>query len=98
MQLAPKKVNDATCTHVWLMLLRLIDASRIYEPKGNIMESVNHASLDLLWGAEEIGKAIGRSTRATFDMLDKGELPAKKVNGRWVISRKKLIDFFMEAA
>jgi len=62
------------------------------------MESGNHNALDLLWGAEEIGKAIGRSTRATFDMLDKGELPAKKVNGRWVISRQKLIDFFMEAA
>jgi hypothetical protein len=98
MQLAPKKVNDATCTHSGLMLLQLIDASRIYELKGNIMKSVNHTALDLLWGAEEIGKAIGRSTRATFDMLDKGELPAKKVNGRWVISRQKLIDFFMEAA
>lgn len=55
--------------------------------------SVN-GSLDLIWGAGEIGKAIGRSTRSTFDMLDKGELPAKKVNGRWVIERGKLIAFF----
>ncbi len=55
-------------------------------------------ALDLIWGAEEIGKVIGRSTRATFDMLDKGQLPAKKVHGRWVIARRKLIDFFMEAA
>jgi hypothetical protein len=55
-------------------------------------------ALDLIWGAEDIGKAIGRSTRATFDMLDKGELPAKKVNGRWVIARGKLIAFFMGAA
>lgn len=62
------------------------------------MESANEKGLDLIWGAEEIGKAIGRSTRATFDMLDKGEIPAKKVNGRWVVSRQKLIDFFMEAA
>ncbi|MGO6724935.1 DNA-binding protein [Rhizobium ruizarguesonis] len=56
------------------------------------------ASLDLIWGAEDIGKVIGRSARATFDMLDKGELPAKKVNGRWVVARSKLIAFFMEAA
>ncbi|MDX1193725.1 DNA-binding protein [Sinorhizobium medicae] len=55
-------------------------------------------ALDLIWGAEEIGKVIGRSTRATFDMLDKGELPGKKVNGRWVIARSKLIAFFMESA
>lgn len=51
--------------------------------------------LDLIWGAEDIGKVIGRSARATFDILEKGQLPAKKVNGRWVISRRKLIDFFM---
>ena len=64
------------------------------------METTDSATgqLDLIWGAEEIGKAIGRTTRATFDMLDKGELPAKKVNGRWVIARSKLIAIFMEAA
>ncbi|WP_311272132.1 MULTISPECIES: helix-turn-helix domain-containing protein [unclassified Rhizobium] len=54
--------------------------------------------LDLLWGAEEIAQAIGRSRRSTFDMLDKGQLPAKKVNGRWVIERSKLVEFFTEAA
>lgn len=58
----------------------------------------NSLPLDLIWGAEEIGKAIGRSTRATFDMLDKGQLPAKKVNGRWVVARDKLVAFFMEPA
>ncbi|AOF88779.1 MULTISPECIES: hypothetical protein [Rhizobiaceae] len=55
-------------------------------------------ALDLIWGAEEIGKVIGRTTRSTFDMLEKEQLPAKKVNGRWVISRAKLIAFFMEDA
>lgn len=58
----------------------------------------NAEALDLLWGAEEIAKVIGRSGRATFDMLDKGQLPAKKVNGRWVIPRSKLIAFFMDDA
>lgn len=54
--------------------------------------------IDLLWGAEEIAKAIGRSRRSTFDMLDKGAIPAKKVGGRWVIERNKLIEFFKETA
>lgn len=54
--------------------------------------------LDLIWGAEEIGKVIGRTPRATYDILENKQLPAKKVHGRWVISRQKLIDFFMEAA
>ncbi|MBY2921050.1 helix-turn-helix domain-containing protein [Rhizobium leguminosarum] len=54
--------------------------------------------LDLIWGAEQISKAIGRTRRSTFDMLEKGELPAKKVNGRWVIERSKLVAFFMETA
>lgn len=58
----------------------------------------NSGSLDLLWGADEIGKAIGRTRRSTYDMLEKGQLPAKRVNGRWVIERSKLIAFFMEAA
>lgn len=45
---------------------------------------------DLIWGASAIAKEIGRSERATFYMLDKGELPAKKVGGRWVTTKAKL--------
>jgi len=55
-------------------------------------------NMDLLWEVEEIAKLIGRTERQTFHMLKKGELPAKKVGGRWVASRQKLIDFFTEAA
>ncbi|PWI54815.1 hypothetical protein B5K03_08835 [Rhizobium phaseoli] len=55
-------------------------------------------SMDLIWGAAEIAKLIGRSPRATFHMLDSGELPAKKVCGRWVAERGTLLRFFMEAA
>ncbi|MDV4183290.1 DNA-binding protein [Rhizobium brockwellii] len=54
--------------------------------------------LNLVWGAEEIAKLIGRSKRATFYMLDSGELPAKKVGGRWVAERGKLVAFFMDTA
>ncbi|WP_244631301.1 helix-turn-helix domain-containing protein [Aureimonas sp. ME7] len=51
-------------------------------------------SLDLLWGAEEIAKVIRRTRRQTFAMLDNGELPARKVGGRWVIERAELAAVF----
>lgn len=46
---------------------------------------------DLVWGASAIGRAIGRSERAVFYLLEKGVLPAKRVGGRWVASRQKLL-------
>lgn len=55
-------------------------------------------AFDLVWGADAIAKAIGRSTRSTFHMLDSGELPARKVGGRWVAERNKLLSFFLETA
>jgi hypothetical protein len=54
--------------------------------------------MDLIWGGEEIAKVIGRTPRVAFALLEKGVLPAKKVGGRWVAERSKLIAFFMEAA
>ncbi|MBZ3693411.1 helix-turn-helix domain-containing protein [Phyllobacterium calauticae] len=57
---------------------------------------MNEETMNLIWGAEEIAKIIGRSTRATFHILDSGELPARKVGGRWVVERSQLIRFFME--
>ena len=51
---------------------------------------------DLIWGADAIGEEIDRSPRQTFHMLMRGELPAKKVGGRWVASRQKLREFFRE--
>jgi hypothetical protein len=45
----------------------------------------------LIWGAEQIGEVIGRPTRATFHLLEQKILPARKVGGRWVASRKKLL-------
>lgn len=50
----------------------------------------------LAWGCEAIAEEIGRTPRQTFHMLTNGELPAKKVGGRWVASRKKLREFFEE--
>ncbi|MER8872752.1 DNA-binding protein [Mesorhizobium sp. M0814] len=53
----------------------------------------NDISTDLLWGADASAKAIGRSERATFHLLEKGEIPAKKVGGRWVANRDKLLEY-----
>ncbi len=55
-------------------------------------------TLDLIWEVSDIAKIIGRSERQTFHMLNKGELPAKKVGGRWVAERNALIAFFKELA
>jgi hypothetical protein len=46
---------------------------------------------DALWGAAEIGRAIGKNPRQTFHLLEARALPAKKVLGQWVASRKRLL-------
>lgn len=56
-----------------------------------------HEPLDLVWGAAAIAKVIGQTTRATFHMLEAGELPARQIGRRWVASRKALENFFAEA-
>ena len=55
--------------------------------------------LDLIWGAEAIGRALGISERQAKHMLANHEIPGRKVGGkrgRWVASRKKLEEFFEE--
>lgn len=48
---------------------------------------------DFLWGVEPIAHEIARDVRATYHLLASGEIPAKKVGGRWVASRMKLRAF-----
>lgn len=57
---------------------------------------IKEAQPELVWGGENIAKVIGRTRRITFSLLDKGELPAKKVGGRWVAERNKLISFLTD--
>ena len=54
--------------------------------------------LDLVWGAEAIAAEIGVGIRRAFYLLEKGSIPAKKVQGRWVVERRKLQAFFTEEA
>ncbi|THV13848.1 hypothetical protein [Rhizobium rhizophilum] len=55
--------------------------------------------LDLIWGVGPIGREIGRTYKQTYHMIQCGYLPAvKQVGGRYVASRRKLIEFFMKEA
>ena len=46
--------------------------------------------LDLLWGADEIGKAIRRNRRQTYRLLESGAIPASKINGTWIASKSQI--------
>ncbi|RWM22618.1 MAG: DNA-binding protein [Mesorhizobium sp.] len=51
--------------------------------------------LGLIWGAENIARAIGRKPGITLHMLQNDHIPgARQVCGRWVIARSKLCEVF----
>ena len=52
--------------------------------------------LDLVWGAEAIAKELNVTVRRAFYLLERGELPAKKVGGRWVAARRRLRSLFFD--
>jgi len=50
---------------------------------------------DLVWGAEEIGRAINRNARQVHHLLSTGALKCvQKKGGRWVASRAALLREF----
>lgn len=56
-------------------------------------------SLDLIWGVEDIGKLIGRNYQQTYHLIATGKLPmVKQIGERYVVSRAKLVAFFLEDA
>ncbi len=59
--------------------------------------SAENDTLDLIWGAEAIAAVINQTVRQTNYMLAKRQLPAKKVGGKWVASRRGLRRHFAEA-
>ena len=48
---------------------------------------------EFLWGAARIGKAIGLNPNVTFNLLRDGQIPARKIGGRWVSERNVLRRF-----
>jgi hypothetical protein len=56
-------------------------------------------NLDLVWGVQSIADIIGRSYQQTYHMIASGKLPmVRQIGERYVVSRGKLIAFFMEDA
>jgi hypothetical protein len=45
---------------------------------------------DLLWGARAIADEIGVSPRKAFYLLESGAIPAQKIRGLWVGSKRRL--------
>lgn len=61
----------------------------------NPPQSSGDNEIGILWGAKDIGAAIGVNPRRAHYMLTEGELPgARKVGGRWSITRQRLRDIF----
>jgi hypothetical protein len=53
---------------------------------------------DFVWGAEAIGKYLGRSKEATWFMLEQNRVPgAKKVAGRWGMHVPTFLASFTES-
>ena len=53
----------------------------------------SHAVLadDLLHGADEIGRFLGLNVRRTFYVLERGAVPAFKLQGRWCARKSALL-------
>ena len=51
---------------------------------------------DLLEGAAEIAEHTGFGLRRTFYLLEKGDLPAGKLRGRYISSKSRLRRYFDE--
>lgn len=48
--------------------------------------------LGVIWGAEEIGKALGRTKRQAFYLLETGQLKgAVQIGKRWCITARALL-------
>jgi hypothetical protein len=69
--------------------MALLGTKDLSHSNGDLEALVN--DLGVIWGAETIGKAIGRTKRQTFYLLENGQIPeARKVGRCWVVSRSAL--------
>ena len=49
---------------------------------------------DLIWGARGIADELRVSQSRAFYLLETGAIPAQKINGLWVASRRRLAVHF----
>jgi hypothetical protein len=52
---------------------------------------------EIFWGAKAIGGFLGKSPRATFHLLEKGQIPSRKIGRQWVSTRRQLIEALASA-
>jgi hypothetical protein len=45
---------------------------------------------DVIWGANGLATELGVSERRAFYLLERAEVPAKKVGGKWCVLRSAL--------
>jgi ribosomal protein S6 len=50
----------------------------------------NDIQLDCIWGARAIAKAINKGEKATYHLLEKKLIPARKIGEQWVARRSEL--------
>jgi len=63
-----------------------------HERDDKVNDEVDDLNSGFCWGAEAIGAVIDRNPRQTHHLLTRGEIKsAKKVGGRWVVSRAALL-------
>jgi hypothetical protein len=60
------------------------------------LADIETAKPQVIWGAKRIAKEIDRTPRATFHLLDTGQLPGKRVGRRWCVTRQALSKFFSD--
>ena len=70
---------------------------------GKFMTAENtNTTPELIWGAKEIAREIGRSPRQTFNMLEQGLIPATRVGRRWcserTVLRRAIVDAMTAAS
>ena len=63
------------------------------ETQGAPVAPAGGNKLGLLWGAKEIGEALGLTERRAYHMLEARRLPARKIGGRWCTSIDALRKF-----
>jgi len=54
-------------------------------------KSAEHAEHDLIWTASQIAGVLNLTPRQCWYLLERGALPARKIGGKWVASRRALL-------
>ena len=68
---------------------------RLDHEMGSSVKSDESPSSEFLWGADQIGAAIGRNGRQTHHLLSNGDIKCtRKVRGRWMANRAALLREF----